>query len=189
MSNIKFVKASLSHEKIIFSWLSEPHMMEFWDNSQEHKDDILNFIHNRKQSYFSGTTKYFVGLIDEEPFAFLLADFLSASEDLPSCQKTYLSKSGHTISLDFGIGNRDFIGKGLAAPTLEAFVRYYCTDIDNQADTFFIDPDEHNPRARHVYEKAGFEYVSDYHPTEGAFIGSTAQLMVKKIERHRRPSV
>lgn len=68
MSNITFEKANLSHEKIIFSWLSEPHMIEFWDNSQEHKDDIVNFIHGRKQSYFAGTTQYFVGLVDEKPF-------------------------------------------------------------------------------------------------------------------------
>lgn len=183
MSNITFEKANLSHEKIIFSWLSEPHMIEFWDNSQEHKDDIVNFIHGRKQSYFAGTTQYFVGLIDEEPFAFLLADVLSVSEDLPPIYKVNLSKNGHTIALDFGIGNKNFIGKGLAAPTLEAFVSYYYTDIDDQADTFFIDPDENNPRAEHVYEKSGFKYVGDYHPTEGAFIGSTSQLMIKKIDK------
>ena len=48
------------------------------------------------------------------------------------------------------------------------------------ADTFFIDPDENNPRAKHVYAKAGFEHVGDYSPHEGAFIGSTSLLMVKK---------
>lgn len=116
-------------------------------------------------------------------FAFLLADVLSVSEDLPPIYKANLSKNGHTIALDFGIGNKNFIGKGLAAPTLEAFVNYYYTDIDDQADTFFIDPDENNPRAKHVYEKSGFKYVGDYHPTEGAFIGSTSQLMIKKIDK------
>lgn len=181
MNNIKFVKASISHEKIIFSWLSEPHMMEFWDNSNEHKEDILNFIHGRKQHYFAGTTQYFIGLIDEVPFAFLLADILDPNESLPSPQEQYLSKTGHTIALDFGIGNRDYLGKGLATPTLEAFVKYYCEQIDKKADTFFIDPDENNPRAKRVYEKAGFQHVSEYHPTEGAFVGSTSLLMIKKI--------
>jgi RimJ/RimL family protein N-acetyltransferase len=49
-----------------------------------------------------------------------------------------------------------------------------------KADTFFIDPDVHNPRAEHVYQKAGFKQVGEYYPTEGAFIGHKISLMVKK---------
>lgn len=29
-------------------WLNEPHVQEFWDNTQAHKEDILNFIQGRK---------------------------------------------------------------------------------------------------------------------------------------------
>ncbi len=47
-----------------------------------------------------------------------------------------LSKSGHAISLDFGIGNKNYLGKGLASPTLEAFVSFYHNHIDNFTDTF-----------------------------------------------------
>jgi hypothetical protein len=36
-------------------------MQEFWDNGQEHKDDIINFIHGRKQHYFYGTTQHWGG--------------------------------------------------------------------------------------------------------------------------------
>lgn len=42
--NITFQKASTLYIDAIFIWLTEPHIMEIWDNSQEHKDDILNFI-------------------------------------------------------------------------------------------------------------------------------------------------
>ena len=59
-SKITFRLAQVQDEPIIFSWLVEPHMMEFWDNSQEHKDDIFNFLHGKKQAYFYGTTKYWV---------------------------------------------------------------------------------------------------------------------------------
>lgn len=76
MKNIHFKKATLNHINIIFTWLAEPHMMEFWDNSQEHKDDILNFVHNRPQHYFAGTTKYWIGFINEEPYSFILSDII-----------------------------------------------------------------------------------------------------------------
>jgi len=179
--NIHFEKASLKHKDTIFSWLAEPHMMEFWDNSQEHKDDILNFIHKRKQHYFYGTTMYWVGLTDGEPFCFLLSDILQENQDLSAIHRNYMSKSGHTISLDFGIGNKNHLGKGLAAPTLAAFVNFYHNQIDPLADTFFIDPDENNPRAKHVYTKAGFEQVGEFDVQDGVFKGSVSYLMVKKI--------
>jgi hypothetical protein len=51
ITKIKFDKAPISYIDTIFSWLAEPHMVEFWDNSQEHKDDVLNFIQQSKFTY------------------------------------------------------------------------------------------------------------------------------------------
>jgi predicted acetyltransferase/RimJ/RimL family protein N-acetyltransferase len=179
--NITFKLADKNDEPIIFSWLAEPHMIEFWDNSEEHKDDILNFIHGRKQHYFAGTTKYFIALADNVPFAFILGDVMQADENLSAFQKEAMSKFGNTISVDFGIGNPDYIGKGLASQTLEKFILYYQENIDPKSDTFFIDPDENNPKAKHVYEKSGFKHIGEYKPTEGAFVGHTNLSMIKKI--------
>jgi RimJ/RimL family protein N-acetyltransferase len=179
--DIIFRQASLSDKDTIFSWLNEPHVKEFWDNSQEHKEDILNFLHGHKQIYFAGTTKYWIGEINNQPFCFLLSDLLSDKEkDLPKVYRQNLS-SNHNISLDFCIGNKEFLGKGLAAITLKFFVEFYHQKIDRKADTFFIDPDENNPRAKHVYEKAGFQMIGDYQVNKGAFVGQNSFLLVKKI--------
>lgn len=97
--NIHFEKANLTHKETIFSWLEEPHIKEFWDNSKEHKEDILNFINA----------------------------------------------------------------------------------VDSLSRTFFIDPDENNLRAIHVYSKAGFKQVEEYKAQSGAFKGNTSYLMVKNI--------
>lgn len=177
---ITFVPITDVHEKIVFSWLEEPHVKEFWDNSEEHRADILNFIHGREQSYFNGTTKYYAGLIDNIAFAFLLADELRDSDELPEVMSEYKSKAGRTIFIDFCIGNKDYLGKGLGAKTLMGFTEFYSV-LDKRVDTFFIDPDDHNPRAQHVYEKAGFKLVGDYLPKKGAFINKKTLLMVKKI--------
>lgn len=181
LKDINFKKADITHVDIIFKWLAEPHMVEFWDNTQEHKDDILNFIHGRKQAYFAGTTKYWLSYIQDEPYAFILSDVISPDEEgLPDLYKRNLSKNGITIALDFGIGNKKFLGQGLAVPTLGAFMQFYRESIDKSADTFLIDPDENNPRAKHVYEKAGFKTVGEYDVTQGAFKGNMSYLMVKK---------
>jgi hypothetical protein len=51
VSNLTFEKASYTHRDIIFQWLAQPHVQEFWDNSQEHKDDIVNFMDGRSYSF------------------------------------------------------------------------------------------------------------------------------------------
>ncbi|MCC2646791.1 MAG: Acetyltransferase [Rickettsiaceae bacterium] len=178
---IEFEPATFKHVETIFSWLAEPHMIEFWYNSQEHKDDILNFINGRQQHYFYGTTKYWIGLIDNIPYSFILSDLLLPDQDLSPLHREYLSKSGNTISLDFGIGNKEFLGKKLAAPTLERFMEFYHSQIDPSADTFFIDPDLSNPRAKHVYEKAGFKLVGNFDMLNGTFKGSETYLLVKRV--------
>ena len=53
---IHFERVTDAHLDTIFSWLAEPHIIEFWDNTQAHKDDILNFAEGRKtpSSYADG---------------------------------------------------------------------------------------------------------------------------------------
>lgn len=183
--SFRFEKLSWKYKDIVFQWLTEPHMQEFWDNSQEHKDDIINFINGRQEpsNYFDGIFTYWIGFIKEEPFCFVLSAEESIDRAAPKIIHDNLSKNGTTCGLDFGIGNKKFLGKGLAAPALEAFVNFYKNKIDPKADTFFIDPDENNPRARHVYEKAGFRYVGEFEQENKYwdFASAKVNLMVKKI--------
>ena len=107
-----------------------------------------------------------VGYIDGKPYAFILSDILERNQtDLSEVHLANMSQVGHTISLDFGIGNKKYLGCGLGAPTLSAFVTFYKDEVDNKADTFFIDPDENNPRAIRVYNKAGFNKAGQYEVT------------------------
>lgn len=93
----------------------------------------------------------------------------------------YLSKNGKTIALDFMIGNESYLGKGFGAQTLENFTKFFKEKVDYAFDTFLIDPGEHNPRAKHVYEKAGFNPVGEYVTKEGYFIGNKSYIMIKKL--------
>lgn len=177
---ISFIKANPMYEELIYSWLAEPHMVEFLDNSQEHKEDISNFIHGRKQTYFAGTTQYWIGSLDDIPYAFILSDILKHGQsDLTDLHIAHMSKTGHNIALDFAIGNKQYLRQGLAAPTLIEFMQFYKDKVDPKVDSFFIDPDENNPRAMTVYEKAGFKRVGEFTATHGAFVGKKDYLMVK----------
>ncbi len=104
-----------------------------------------------------------------------------SGEDCPQIKNDHLSKTGATYSLDYMIGDKDCFGKGLGARTLKLFIEFFRGEFDECADTFFIDPDVTNLRAKHVYEKAGFKHVGDFvMEGSGCFAGRKTHLLVYK---------
>lgn len=183
--SIHFEKVTQAHLDTIFNWLTEPHIIEFWDNSQAHKDDIINFTLGRKipSPYCDGKYVYWIASFNNEPFAMLMTIQETHKEDIDQENLSRLSKTGATYGLDFMIGNPQFLGKGHGAKTLSAFIEYFRTNFDSKADTFLIDPDSSNPRAKHVYMKAGFSHVCDF-VMEGdvSGTGKMHHLLIKKFE-------
>lgn len=182
-NRLSFSKVKIENLELISMWLDQPHVKEFWDNSQAHRDDIKNFAYGRieKPSYFEGIFTYWIGLFDDIPFSFILTAPVLHESDLPAIWKENISRNGATYSIDFAIGNTVFLNKGLAPKTLDAFVDFFKHHIDSQADTFLIDPSSENPRATHVYKKAGFCMVGDFLMEVGVFKGEKNFLLVKKI--------
>lgn len=182
--NIHFEKATLAHQDIIFEWLEEPHVCEFWDNSPEHRMDIEIFMKGRQKAtpYYNGIFDYWIGSIENDPYCLLMTSTVSSEDDLPEQWIPYLSKAGKTFSIDFMIGNKDYFGKDLAAPTLKAFMGFIQKNVDPTVDLFMIDPAETNPRAKHVYEKAGFETVAEFVRDDGFFKNIKHFLMVKRLK-------
>jgi len=180
---IRFKKVSLAEKNLIFEWLDLPHIREFWDNSQAHRDDIINFMEGRQSPspYFDGIFDYWVGYIDQIPYCFLMTSEYVDTPTLPDTHRQRLSKSGKTFSIDFCIGNCVYLGKGFAALTLEAFMQFMQQNIDPEINRFFIDPNINNPRAIHVYEKAGFRQIATFKVEDGFFKNHTSVLMVKNL--------
>jgi predicted acetyltransferase/RimJ/RimL family protein N-acetyltransferase len=182
---VKFEKVTGAHLDTIFSWLSEPHIMEFWDNTQAHKDDIVNFTEGRKtpSSYANGQYVYWIASLEDEAFAMLMTIQETHQEDIGEEKLKRLSRTGHTYGLDYMIGNPKFFGKGYGSQTLYDFIDFFRESIDPKADTFLIDPDSANLRAKHVYIKAGFKHVCDF-MMEGdvSGAGKVHHLLLRKFE-------
>lgn len=183
-NHIRFIKASLKYKDTIFRWLAEPHVQEFWDNTQAHKDDILNFMQGRKESsdYAGGNYVYWIGLVDDVPYTLVMIIKENPGENREQIKNDHLSTTGSTYSIDFMIGEKEYFGRGLGAKTLEEFTEFFQDNVDHYADTFFIDPDVTNSRAKHVYEKAGFKYIGDFvMGGQGVFQGHKTHFMVKRV--------
>ena len=161
---LRFEKISLQHIDIIFGWLTEPFIQEFWDNTQGHKDDILNFVNGRKEpsKYCDGKYVYWIASCDGHPVAMLMTIQETAEDHIDDIKLNHLSKTGHTYGIDYMIGNKNYFGKGYGAKILLAFLDFFRKDFDPKTDTFIIDPASDNPRAKKVYMKAGFEHIADF---------------------------
>lgn len=183
MPKIHFEKATLPYYETILNWLDTYHVKEFWDNTPEHKQDILLFMQGRKEPspYANGIFTYWIGFIDQDPYCLVMTSEMVDSVDLPSYYRECISKTGKTCSIDFMIGNENYFGKGLAAPTLEAFMQFMREEGDPSIDTFMIDPEERNARAKHVYEKAGFQTIAEFISTRGSGKGIKHFLMIKNV--------
>lgn len=171
---ISFERLGQGDLELVFSWLEKAHVREFWDTTQAHRDDILNFVAGRKtpSEYFGGGYSYWLARWEGEPYA-LLMSIEGEVEGLWSL--------GHCYSIDFMIGNERFLGKGYGAQTLEAFVERL-REEDERADTFFIDPLSSNERAVHVFKRAGFELAKEFVREEGTVsVGQVHQLLVKRF--------
>ena len=95
----------------------------------------------------------------------------------------HLSKTGNTYGIDYMIGDKHYFGKGYGAKTLSEFLDFFRREFDGSADTFIIDPASDNPRASHVYMKAGFEYIADFvMGGDCSGSGKLHHLLIKKIE-------
>ncbi len=183
-SKITFEKATVDHKERIFSWLDEPHVQEFWDNTQSHRDDILNFMGGRKDpsTYCNGNYIYWVAITSSKPYAMLMTIQETIKDDIGKLKLSHLSTTGHTYGLDYMIGNKEYLGKGYGTNTLIRFIDFFRSTTDRKVDTFFVDPASDNTKAKRVYEKAGFKHVGDF-VMEGNYSGSgkNHHLLIKKF--------
>ncbi|MFN7038018.1 MAG: GNAT family N-acetyltransferase [Alphaproteobacteria bacterium] len=183
---IHFEKVTSDHIDIIFSWLNQGFIKEFWDNTQGHKDDIINFVEGRKtlSNYADGKYVYWIASAGDVPFAMFMTIHETQDEDIGQEKLDHLSKIGNTYGLDYMIGNSNFFGKGYGATTLTKFIDFFREYIDPKADTFIIDPASDNPRAKHVYMKAGFTHICDF-MMEGDYSGAGQMhhLLIKNFKR------
>lgn len=185
VSSLQFQRVSRRYLETILSWLEEPHVQAFWDNSPAQRQDIRIFAEGRQKPspYWNGLFTYWVGLFNHDPYCLLMtSEILASGSDLPESWKPYLSKAGKTLGLDFMIGNTNYLGCGMGATTLLAFTEFMKTAVDPSIDTYIIDPAESNARAIHVYQKAGFRTVTPFLRDFGEAKDVRHLLMIKNIE-------
>ena len=158
---MKFRTIHPQDKPLILNWFQKSHVREFYygkglENTLKNLELYCQGInHNGRYSF-----EHWIGFIDDEPFAFLMTTPVTRPYDPNSAYDKWYIDGKNTFTLDILIGPEKFLGKGLASRMIQEFIKTQFAE----ADFFLIDPAQNNPKAIHVYEKAGFIKVGEFFP-------------------------
>lgn len=173
---INFKKVNRDTQSIITRWLDKPHVKERWDEQTDHPEggltrrDLLKFV-NHQPSIFT----HWIAYDHETPYAYIMTSDASTEPD--NLYHPYLEPNGKVLTVDFFIGEENFLNKGLSYVTLREFGHF----ISKEAKALLVDPDDDNEKAIHAYRKAGFRIVGEILPAHGPFEGKRALIMKWKL--------
>lgn len=146
MTELIFHPLTFQHLPLLHTWLQLPHVREFWDDGDRTVQQV-------QAHYFASQRDVlaFVAALDTEMVA-----YLQTYPVMPDSEYAFwCSEKGETWGIDLFIGERKWLGRGLAVPLITAFVRHL-QELQPDLKRILIDPEHRNERARHVYNKAGF---------------------------------
>lgn len=165
MNEFSFEPISFDHLAILHKWMQEPHVWQWWG---EGRSWSFNDI---KEKYTPYTLGYkiqqgekklihpFLIELEERPIGFI--QFYNAF-DFPrdgfNTEDVWHELSQSLAAVDFYIGESDYIGRGLGAEALKAFLSNH---VFHHFDACLVDPDRNNKAAIKTYTKAGFSTLQD----------------------------
>jgi len=170
---ITFRLATINDKSLIWQWWTKPHVIEFWDNSPNMWQNVENYFQGKKNLF-----DYWIGFLGKTPFCLLMTSEIEKNLPPDDPYFKWVKKNGITMGVDFMIGEEAFLGKGLGHLTLREFSSLL---HEMNVTRLIIDPAETNSRAKHVYQKAGFEIVDTFSRTHGYFSGIRHYLMIKNL--------
>jgi RimJ/RimL family protein N-acetyltransferase len=135
---------------VLMSWLNEPHVAEFWQESQDievFREKFLFGLSGR------GVAAYIVELEGRA------IGFIQSYEAALVGGGWWPGFSRGIFGIDQFIGEKDLIGRGIGTELIKAFVETLFDDPT--VSEVIADPDPNNGRAIRAYEKAGFVKVRE----------------------------
>lgn len=160
---ITFHHATKDSESLILSWFKEEHVKAWFhgDGLKSSIKGLKEFINGDRAGYICWIACY-----DDVPFAYLITSRVTEEEtkEPDNVLAKWILPNKKMLTIDILIGEKDYLGKGMAAAMLKVFIK----DVFPDVDRFFIDPESTNTKAIHVYKKVGFEqidsFIASWHP-------------------------
>ncbi|MBC7713289.1 MAG: acetyltransferase [Rhizobacter sp.] len=158
MKNFTFKKLSHEDIQLVHSWITKPHVREFWTDAG--LEDFGTFKKKYEGKITSNKVHPYLVLLQGKPIGYI---------------QSY-SVDEKTFGIDQFIGVEEFVNKGLGS----MFVKEFTDELlkSKKVSKIVTDPSVLNLRAQKAYEKAGFKKTVAMPGEDGEVM-----LMEKKFKR------
>ena len=158
MKNFTFKKLSHEDLPLLHSWVTKPHVREFWPDAS--LEDLVAFKLKYESKITSSSVKSYLVLLQGKPIGYI---------------QSY-SVDEKTFGIDQFIGVEEFVNKGLGS----MFVKEFTDELlaNKKVSKIITDPSILNLRAQKAYEKAGFKKKEAMEGADGEVM-----IMEKKFKR------
>jgi len=171
-SKIFFKKAEVEQLNLLTNWLKKPYIYEYWGDGGLAIPDFKKFT-SKEVSIFS----HFFGYYNDRVFSYFMTSLID--DAAPDIFKKYRASKGKTIGFDFMIGEEEFIGKKISHLVIQKFLEDQCA----YASTVLTDPEARHKYSIRTFEKAGFEKLEYFQPSEGSWKGVSHILLRKQLTK------
>ncbi len=165
---LTFKPAEESQRELIHHWLEQDYIRE-WVHGQGLKNlltGLEKFFRYRSEGKglerTAELTQHWIGYDGNKPFVYLLTSNVFKNAD--DVYAKHCDAEGLAITLDVFLCDPTYLGRGLADSIIKEFLLNQFSDVSE----IFIDPEQSNKKAVHVYQKVGFriidEFIATWHP-------------------------
>lgn len=155
-----FTPLQKSHFPLLLKWLESPHVKVWWDPNVQWTPQLIK---EKYGTYVQGykiekgvrkPIQAYIICLNDIPMGYVqLYNIHNFAEDYPDVLE---GLPDSLAALDFFVGEKEFLGKGLTSIILQQFLKEY---VDPSYEACFVDPDTANIIAIRAYEKAGFKII------------------------------
>jgi RimJ/RimL family protein N-acetyltransferase len=159
------------HLPILRSWLHQPHVKKYWQESDDDTELEVKFLQKHPAR---GVQAFIVGHDDKE------IGYIQYYDAKKLGGGWWELEPPGTFGIDLMIGSTHAVGKGLGPLIIKEFVNFLCSR-EVGVRSIVIDPDPQNRYAILAFEKAGFSREKEIITPGGA-----ALLMRMKVDELKK---
>ena len=149
-SEIEFLRLQEPHIELLRVWLKEPHVAEFWQETENEEECRQKFLYKLPER---GVSPFIIS-VDSQ-----LIGYIQYYEAPKVGGGWWPDAIAGTFGIDQFIGDKSMIGKGLGTRVIKQFVENLFAE--SNVIEIITDPEPNNKRAIRAYENVGFKSLGE----------------------------
>ncbi|MBW7474903.1 acetyltransferase [Paenibacillus oenotherae] len=134
----------------LHDWQQQEHVIPYWKLNiplAQYRDHLTQFLADSHQALY-------IGLLDGKPMSYFESYWAE-----PDIIGRYYEAEPADQGIHLLIGPPEYLGKGLAAPLLQALMRFQFQHAATKK--IVAEPDVRNARMIHIFSKCGFRFQKE----------------------------